>query len=115
MDEREAFELWWTRDKSGDEQRAGIDLMRESIDHEGEYNHLRIQTAWEAWKARATLTAPPPASTNRLTDEQILDLAGKFRRHRKAGAIHYEWWEFNHEDYLISFVRAILAATEAKP
>jgi hypothetical protein len=59
LGEREAFEAWWTRDKSGDEQRARIDLMRENIDHEGEYSLLRMQTAWESWQARAALATAP--------------------------------------------------------
>lgn len=53
--------------------------------------------------ARATLTAQPPASTNRLTDEKIM-------------AIACQVWPKLQGDITqhIQFARAIIAATEAK-
>lgn len=54
-------------------------------------------------------TAPPPASTNRLTDEQILAIAWKY---------HYDEPDASGYDFgtpsLLEFARAIIAATEAK-
>lgn len=49
-------------------------------------------------------SAPPPASTNRLTGEQIHEIADALRRDMDRPIV----------DFTIAFARAIIAATEAK-
>lgn len=53
--ERERFEAW--------AKRRVFDLTRfEDADYESEYTELETESAWEAWQARAALSAPavPP-------------------------------------------------------
>lgn len=53
--ERERFEAW--------AKRTAFDLTRfDDADYESEYTELETESAWEAWQARAALSAPavPP-------------------------------------------------------
>lgn len=65
------------------------------------------EVAWAAWQARAALTAPPPASTSRLTPEWLWhELMGYCKKRGVAPSNMDDLFE------IVKRARALLATTE---
>ena len=112
MTERERFESWarqqWTHPED----------FYARIKDPGKYNNYEVQAAWDAWQERAAQPAPSvPEGFSREDLEAVADGLDGYEKTVNVGNVTGEGDDHLESTtaYAARFIRAMLAAPEAKP